>query len=412
MMFLNTSITYSHYQYDLSNSFQNFSFALGSGVSDLTAKTDFSFFPCDKHQIRFGFMATKHWFEIGRFSINTTDNSFDYESGQNLDASQLALYVNDEWKISENLNLNSGLRVSGFINNGSFFHLLEPRLSARYLINENLSVKGGYTFMAQYLHLVGNSGASLPTDIWYPSESAVKPQQMQQVAAGLTWNINNNLLLTNELFYKWGINQVDFRDGAQLFANDNLAEEFVFGKANSYGNEIYLEKRTGKLKGWIGYTLMWSWRKFDDINQGNLFPSRFDRRHDLSVVAMWDVSKKWTISSSMVYSTGNAVSLPIGRTFFQGTDLSQFNVVPLFTERNGFRMPDYLRLDLNVAYKWKTKNGEHDITFSLFNATNRRNPFFIYFDEERNEQDIPVGFKAKQVSLFPVIPAITWNFSF
>ncbi|NJN33515.1 MAG: hypothetical protein HC817_03935 [Saprospiraceae bacterium] len=252
----------------------------------------------------------------------------------------------------------------------------------------------------------------MPTDVWYPSENAVRPQRMNQVAGGVSWNLGDKYLITNELFYKWGFNQVDFRDGARIFTNQNLAQEFVFGRAWSYGNEFYIEKKSGALRGWLGYTLMWSWRQFDSINVGQKFPSRFDRRHDFTSVLVWDINKRWTISGVFVYSTGNAVTLPIGRTFIQGTDLDRPFVAPIYTERNSFRFPDYQRLDFNIIYKWRRKNRENDLTLSFYNATNRRNPYFLYYEQINNREGLPERFQAKQVSLFPIIPALTWNFKF
>ena len=411
-LFMNTSASYSRYKYEINNSFSTFKFSVGSGVEDFTAKTDVTYFPNSKHQLRMGAAATYHTFEIGRINFNSSDSLVSFNVGQNLTGQQFGVYINDEWEITKRWKINAGLRGSGFYSDNRFYATPEPRLSARFIVNDNVSLKGGYTFMAQYLHLVGNSGASLPTDIWYPSDKTVQPQRMNQLAGGVTWNIGDKYLLTNELFYKWGKNQVDFKNGAQIFGNNNLSEEFVFGRAWSYGNELYLEKKAGKLRGWIGYTLMWSMRQFDSINLGKQFPSRFDRRHDFTFVGIWDISKHWTVSSVFVYSSGNAVTLPVGRTFFQGTSFDQLNVVPIYTARNSFRFPAYQRVDFNLIYKWLRKTRENDITLSFYNATNRRNPYFIYYEQVSNRDGLPQSFQAKQVSLFPIIPALTWNFKF
>jgi hypothetical protein len=412
-LFMNTSVSFSDYKYAINNTFGAFSLAVGSGVRDYTAKTDFTYFPNQSHQLRMGASATQHNFEIGRVTFNATDSLVNFSAGQNLDGTQFGLYLNDEWEINPRLKVNMGIRGSGFYNDNRFYAAPEPRLSARYIVNNRVSLKAGYTFMTQYLHLVSNSGASLPTDIWYPSDKVVRPQRMNQVAGGVTWNIGDKFLLVNELFYKWGTNQVDYRDGAQIFGNNNLSQEFVFGRAKGYGNEIYLEKKTGVLRGWLGYSLMWSWRQFDSINGGKQFPSRFDRRHDFTFVGVWDITKRWTFSSVVVFSTGNAVTLPVGRTFFQGTSLDRLFVAPIYTERNGFRFPNYQRIDLNFIYKWRRKNRDNDITLSFYNASNRRNPYFIYYEEIQNKTTgLPQSFQAKQVSLFPIIPALTWNFKF
>lgn len=411
-LFVNTALTFSDYQYEVKNNFDVFSFSLGSGVRDYTAKTDFSYFPNNKHVLRFGASATYHQFKIGRFNFNSTDSLINFQAGSDYDASQFGLYINDEYEVNEKLKFNFGLRGSAFQNDGKWFGAPEPRFAMRYALNDNVSLKGGYSFMMQYQHLVSNSGASLPTDIWYPSDKTVRPQQMHQIAGGITWNLNDKYLITNELFYKWGNNQVDFRDGARLFINPDLAEEFVFGRSWGYGNEFYIEKKAGKLKGWIGYTLMWSWRQFDDINSGRAFPSRFDRRHDLTFVGIYELSKHWTFSTTWVFSTGNAITLPVGRAFVQDIDLQRFTIAPIFTDRNSFRFPNYHRWDLNLIYKWKHKEREQDLTLSFYNAYNRRNPYFIYFEQINDSSGNPTNFQAKQVSLFPVIPALTWNFKF
>ena len=220
-------------------------------------------------------------------------------------------------------------------------------------------------------------------------------------------------------------NQIDFRDGAQLFLNDNLDQEFVFGKGYSYGGEIYLEKKNGPIRGWIGYTLSWTWREFEAINNGNPYHPKHDRRHDLSAVVMWDLPTgpkfPLTFSATFVYGTGNAISLPTGRYLISDfVGPNAFGFVPIYTERGAFRMPDYHRLDLGLVWKLyplKKKRFKSDLTFSIYNLYNRRNAFFMYIDAvypngrgQNNQTDLPERFEAKTVSLFPIIPTITWNF--
>jgi hypothetical protein len=223
----------------------------------------------------------------------------------------------------------------------------------------------------------------------------------------------------------WLKSQVDLRDGAQIFFNPDLECEFVFGRGWGYGNEIYFEKKRGagngivdRLSGWVGYTYSWAWRQFDDVNFGNKFHPRYDRRHDLSVVLIGDLGKRLSVSATWVFGSGNAVTLPIA--WFVASDPvpgNDFNIIPIYTERNSFRMPPYHRMDLGMVYSFKPKWGESDLTLSVYNAYSRRNPYFIYFDTDI--ETIPgtgvstlVGFKVKQVSLFPIIPSLTWNFKF
>jgi hypothetical protein len=209
------------------------------------------------------------------------------------------------------------------------------------------------------------------------------------------------------------LNQIDFRNGAQLFVNNNLDEEFLFGRGRSYGNEIYLEKKEGRTTGWVGYTLSWTYRQFSDINEGRWFPNRYDRRHDISVVALHQFRPRLHLTGTWVYGTGNAFSVPVSRIVLQGQTGNGETFVPVYTERNAYRQAAYHRLDLGLVYKLQPKRGESDLTFSVYNAYNRRNPYFVYFEQLRAEDErTTIGFRGRQVSLFPVIPSVTYNFKF
>lgn len=434
-LFLNTTATFSDYKYEINNSFANtFEFELGSQIRDVNVKTDFYYIPNNKHTIRFGAAWTFHKFTIGRAEANSSDGSFNFQSGTDLFAQEAGLYIADDFVVSKRFTLNTGLRLSAFRNaDGSFYWGPEPRASAKYSLSDKVSLKGSFAQMYQYIHLVANSGASLPTDIWFPSNNVVKPQRAQQVATGITFSLGDKYLISNEYYYKWLYNQVDFRDNANLFVNERLTDEFLFGKGWAYGTEIYIQKKQGKLTGWVGYTLSWAWRQFDGslmgnepgvldmINDGEPFHPRYDRRHDVSVVAIYELAKKWSLTGAWVYGTGNATSLPVGRGFSTdfitnivpvpnainfdifGTDP---RVIPFYTERNGFRMPAYNRMDIGLVYKMFPKWGESDLTLSVYNAYNRRNAFFIFF-----EQDVD-RITANQVTLFPILPSITFNFKF
>jgi outer membrane cobalamin receptor len=413
-VFANTSLIYSDYKYTIENKFDIFSFTLGSNIRDISAKTDFYYTANANHTIRFGGQYTHHSFDIGRLQAGSEDGTVAFNSGQGLSGSEMGAYVASELSAGPLWRFNSGLRISGFENKGKWFGGLEPRLAARYKVSEKTSLKASASRMYQYVHLVANSGASLPTDIWYPSGRAIHPQRSDQLAGGISSLLfKGKLLLTNEVYYKWMKNQLDFRDGAQLFVNPRLEEEFVFGKGWGYGNEIYLEKREGRTTGWLGYTLSWTYRKFDEINDGRAFFPRYDRRHDVSAVVIHEFSRRLSFTTTWVYGTGNAISLPVGRFLVQDINGSNFTVVPEYLQRNSFRMAPYHRLDLGIVWKFFPRWGESDLTFSVYNAYNRKNPFFIYFEEVRDSQtDIISGFKAKQVSLFPVIPSVTYNFKF
>jgi hypothetical protein len=427
-LFMNTTFTYSDYNYEVTNGFADFEFKLGSEISDLGGNIDFTYAPNNDHAIRFGVNTIYHQFSVGRLQAGSTDSTISFNAGTDLDGTQFGLYFNDDWTVNSKLSLNLGLRLSGFNNDGDFNYGIEPRFSMKYSATDNISIKASYARMNQYLHLVSNSGASLPTDIWYPSTENVLPETSDQVAAGVSFVINNEWLISNEVFYKWLGNQIDFKDNANLFVNNNLEDEFVFGKGWSYGNEFYVERTKGKLTGWVGYTLAWSWRQFDDILDGKAFPFRSDRRHDVSVVGIYNLSDKWTFSAAFVYSTGNAVSVAEG--FFISQDISNANInlVPLFTERNSYRIPAFHRADLSVVRNFTHKWGTSDLTLSIYNVYDRRNVFFLYNDNNIDELTLlddgtnrpfnpvtdlgNVVNQAKQVSLFPVLPSITWNFRF
>jgi outer membrane receptor for ferrienterochelin and colicin len=426
-LFMNMTLTYSDYEYEVTNNFNNFSFTLGSEISDAGGKLDFTYAPNNAHAITFGLNTTYHQFGVGRLQAGSADASISFSAGTDLDGTQYGIYVNDDWIINEKLSLSTGLRVSAFTNDDEFFYGVEPRVALKYSANDNFSFKGSYARMNQYLHLVSNSGASLPTDIWYPSTKNVLPEASDQIAAGGTYVINDKWLISNEVFYKWLDNQIDFRDGANLFVNDNLENEFVYGKGWSYGNEFYVERTKGKVTGWVGYTLAWSWRQFEEILDGKAFPFRNDRRHDVSVVGIYEINDKWTATAAFIYSTGNAVSVPQGWFISQDVSNAPFNIVPLFTERNSYRIPAYHRADLSVVRNFTHKWGKSDLTLSVYNLYDRRNIYFIFVDnnaldlttlEDGTVRPLETAdlqnlvFSAKQVSLFPVLPSLTWNFKF
>ena len=411
-LFLNTTASFSDYEYEINNKFDEFTFQIGSQITDYSLRTDATYIPQNKHTIRFGAQGIYHKFIVGRLQAGAADSSFNFSSGSTFYATELGAYISDDWEVSDKLKMHLGLRWSGFNHKSAFYQGIEPRFSMKYSLSERFSFKASYARMNQYLHLVTNSGATLPTDVWYPSTAGVSPQASDQLAGGVSLLIGKSFLLTNEVYYKWLHNQIDFKDGANLFVNNNLENEFVFGEGYSYGNEFYLEKKNGRLTGWIGYTLSWSWRHFDAISNGNRFPPRNDKRHDISIVLMYDLSRRLSISTSWEYRTGNAISLPVGRFVSSGPDGGIPEIVPVYPERNSFRMPPYHKMDVGVVWKFFPKWGYADLTFSVYNAYNRRNPYFIFFESITDENDIPVGFEARQVALFPAIPSITFNFKF
>lgn len=417
-LFANTTFTYSDYRYRIRNLLQGFSFRLGSNIKDANTKVDFYYQPNNEHTVRFGANATYHDFIVARLKAGSDDGEVNFESGQDFNGMEYGLYANDEWAITDRFKLSYGLRLSAWQNDPSFYANLEPRVAANYAISNKWSVKGSYSRMNQYVHLLASSGLSLPTDIWYPSTEGIKPEISDQVAVGTSYLIGDKVLVTWEAWYKWLRNQVDFKDGAELFGNDNLEDELTIGKGYAFSPlELEIEKKEGKLTGWIGYTLAWARRgDFPDINGGRNFPPRFDTRHNLSVVALWSINKRWQITATWVYTSGYVAWLPSGRFSFQDIPGSQVApLVPIYGDRNTYRYPAYMRADLGIIWKWWGRHTENDLTLSFYNVTDRRNPYFIYIDFESVETpigDAPTRIFANQVSLFPILPSLTWNFKF
>lgn len=427
-LFSNTTLTYSDYQYNIKNDLTGFSFELGSRIEDATVKTDFYYVASPRNTLRFGANATYHQFSVGRLKAGSDDGVVSFSAGQDFDGTEFGAYVSDDLDFSEKLKVNAGVRVSGFSNDGKTYFGIEPRVSGRYSLSERTSLKASYARMYQYLHLVANAGVALPTDVWYPSTERVKPQSSDQVALGVSYLLSKDFLLNVETYYKSLNNQLEFVDGAELFANDQLEEEFAIGRGDAVGFEVSIEKEVGKLKGWIGYTLARVRRgefKTLDSNasftQQGYFSPIYDRRHDLSVVATYDLSRRLTASATFVYGSGDLRWLPTGRFTFQDVYGATFEaVLPIYQDRNTYRLPPYHRLDLGLVWRFFPRWGESDLTFSVINAYDRRNTFFIYLEPEFSDETddngnavrIPTRIAAKQVSLFPILPSITWNFKF
>lgn len=426
-LFANTTFTYSDYQYNITNRVTGFSFEVGSNIRDANFKSDFYWALNNKHTFRFGIGLTRHQFSVGRLQAGSDDGLINFSAGQEFSALEGGLYFSDDWSVSNRLKINYGLRFSGFNNENKTYTGIEPRFSSRYILTDRLSLKASYARMYQYLHLVASSGITLPTDIWYPSSQNVEPQRSDQVAAGFSYLLGSRYFLTVEGYYKDQQNVLEFVDGAQLFANDDLEQEFAIGDGYGYGLELSIEKKEGALTGWIGYTLAFVQRgEFELLDDSKRFAQQgyfspvFDRRHDLSIVAMYELSRRLSLTATFVYGSGDLRWLPTGRFSFgdiQGSDFEP--VVPDYEERNNYRLPPYHRLDLGAVWRFFPKWGESDLTLSVINAYDRRNTFFIYLEPEFSEVSIdgnavsfPERIAAKQVSLFPILPSITWNFKF
>ncbi len=434
-LFMNTTLLYSDYNFTFTATQQQYDFSLTSGVTDYECKSDFSYHPSSLHNIKFGSDYIYHIFAPNSFTAKTGDVNLDLGEKIKLYSHNLALYINDEIELTSRLKLNTGIRYTLFQQIGPFkrfiqdaayniidsiiykkgeniktYSNIEPRISARFFIDTSSSVKIAYTHNYQYIHLASISNVNLPTDIWVPSSSVIKPQFGIQYSLGYYKNFYNNYYETSiEIYYKQLKNQIEFREGVtpEQSIHNNIDNNFTFGKGESYGVEIFIQKKEGKINGWIGYTLSWTTRQFSEINNGKKFYAKYDRRHDISYVTNFQLNKQWIFSIIWVYATGNAMTIPISRYFIEG------NIINEYGEKNAYRMKPYHRLDLGVTYYFKKKkNFESNINFSVYNAYNRYNPYYIYFETKGNINEYYLETKAKQVSLFPMLPSITWNFKF
>lgn len=433
-LFANTSLVYNDYRFALNGKQNDFSIRLSSGIKDVTIKSDIDYYPVPEHKLKFGAQYTNHTFLPNVLSGNQDSVVFEPNNSTRKFANEYAVYVQDDWELNPSLKLNLGLRYSRFQQVGRYTNYqrdangnktdstvygpgqtvqtyggFEPRATLRYTLNEQSSLKFAVTRNLQYIHLVTNAGTTLPTDLWVPSTLRVKPQMSWQYAAGYFRNFKDGVFETSvEVYYKTMANQIEYKEGYTPSLKDP-EEEFVFGKGWSYGAEFFVNKVKGRLTGWVGYTLSWTWRQFPDLNDGLKYVSRYDRRHDLSVVGSYQLRPRWKLSSVFVYGTGNATSLP-ERFYFIGGVLTQE-----YSRINAYRMPAYHRLDVAATYTPKPKKQRKytsNWVFSLYNLYSRLNPYFIYFDQEGTGSAGTLQVKAKQVSLFPIIPSVTWNIKF
>ncbi len=424
--FSNTTLIRSTFDYEFSVGSGDQAFGIRSSIKDWNVKQDFTYYRNKNNTIKFGLNAIHHTFKPG--ALTGDNESFNEIILHTRYALELGAYIQNEMKIGPRFNVMYGLRYSGFNYMGSgtdyqfdedgneigkqyysswesikYHQGLEPRLSASYILSEKNSVKISYGRNFQYLHQLSNATSSSPTDNWVPSSKNVKPQIADQVAAGYYHNFKDNMYrVSTEIYYKHLANQIDYRNGAALILNDQVEGELVYGKGRAYGLELLIEKKKGKFTGWISYTLSRSLRTFDQINNGKEFSARQDRIHDIAIVLMYRVSKSIALSGTWIYYTGDAVTFPSGKYEVNGT------YIPYYTERNGYRMPDYHRMDLGFTWYMKErKKFEHNLNISIYNVYARENAFSITFEEDEND---PTKTVAVQTTLFKLIPSITYNF--
>lgn len=448
-LFMNVTGTFTDYLFAFGSEQDEFSFELKSGVRDLGGKVDFSFYPNARHKIKWGLDYIHHTFVPTSVAASQADVVFDTGLAQKLKSHESAIYFLDEFEVNEKIKVNLGLRYSLYQFTGPFTRYIktdlsnpdstivydkgeiiqaydgpEPRASVRWLLNKTSSLKAAYTYHYQYVHLTSLSAVSLPTDIWFPTTDVAKPQQGYQVTAGYFKNLFQSKWETSvEVYYKGLKNLIEYKDGAQPSdnVNDNTDNLLTFGTGRSYGVEFFVKRNLGKLTGWIGYTIAKSERKFAEINKGNYFPSKYDRRHDLSVVASYKLNERWVFGAAFIYATGSTLTLP-DSYYIQNQDL-----LFKYGDRNSTRMAPYHRLDISATWYDKAtkivvnEQGEEvevkkrfrsNWSFSVYNVYNRANPFFLYVDNDGDVFQGDFQVQVKQVTLFPIIPSVTWNFEF
>lgn len=352
-LFSNASIIYTRFKYDVSASIPGNSFLTKSSISDIGAKVDYNYYLNPENTIKFGGYYTNHLFKPNVVSTSGEVSEFvASRPGQKMYTNDFGLYAGNDWRIDTSFKVNYGARISMLGTKGKFYAGFEPRLSATYSINEKNSIKLGYSRMKQYLHLVSNSAIALPTDLWYPVTKKVKPLNSDQVAFSYNRLFKKiKTSLTVETYYKWINNMIEYREGAVLILNDNYEDELVKGKGWAYGGEVFLSKTKGKFTGWIGYSLSWAHRKFADLNKGNAYYAKFDRRHDLSIVGGYEFTKRFSISAVFVYSSGQRFTPVVGNYLVPNSSYTSIDILPIYGDKNSYSFPSTSRFDINMILK-------------------------------------------------------------
>ena len=428
-LFSNTSLIYSDYSYKIRINSNNNDISITSKIRDLNLKEDLQYFLNADSKLNFGFSTIYHTISPGVIAASQS-SSYNSLTLFNKFSLESAAYLSHEWSPSEKIHVNYGLRLTAFsvlgagnfytydpdgntidsvhYNSGQFvktYYNLEPRWSTSLPLNTTSSVKLSYTRNTQALHLLSNSTSANPTDLWMPSSNNIKPEVADQLALGYYRNFRDNRYeFSSEVYYKDMQHQIDYKNGAQLIANENVESQLLYGKGRAYGLELFFKKKEGRFTGWVSYTLSRTELKIDGINSNDWYPAKQDRTHDISLVGIYKASRKWTVSATWVYYTGNAVTFPSGK--YQVDGQTAF----YYTERNGYRMPAYHRMDIAATLQGRKRaRFESSWTFSVYNLYGRENAYSIVF---QNNPDDPTKTQALQYALFRFIPSVTYNFKF
>ncbi|PRY13686.1 outer membrane receptor for ferrienterochelin and colicin [Pontibacter ummariensis] len=421
-LFLNTTATYSRYQFDINIQTESTSRNLTevmresssellylSNIRDYSIKTDFDYLPNPNHYVRFGTQAIQHQFRPGAIQVTDEGNGDeinDIKEGSKTAAVEASVYVEDDVRLSDKLKVNIGARLNSFFVNGASYLSFEPRIAARYLLNDRLALKASYAKTSQFIHLLTNSGIGLPTDLWVPATDLVRPQRAAQYAFGAAQTLfDGQYEVSVEGYYKTMNGIIEYKEGSDFTTtiSNNWENKVTAGKGWAYGAEFFVQKKVGNTSGWVGYTLSWANRQFAELNYGEKFPYRYDRRHDISLVLFHQLPRNWNFSATWVYGTGNAVTLAESRYI-----VGQNETLDHYSSRNNYRMRAYHRMDLGFSKRKPKSWGEVVNTISLYNAYSRQNPFYMYYGRGKGSEKSTY----RQVALFPIIPSFSKSFKF
>jgi len=431
-LFLNTTVSYSSYDYLNKEIFKNqyivdndwtskeYSTKVESGINIFSAGLDFNWNPSQKHQIRFGGKYYYHEFNTGMESkkyISAQNENEEVDENEMIYANEANLFVEDDYQINKKLSANIGLHYSMFITGSKTYTSLEPRLSVKYDLNDKVQLNAGAAIMQQYTQLLSFSRITLASDIWVPVTENIKPAKSHQTSLGVRWTINDSWAFSTEAYYKQMSDLLEYSESASLFENNSWQERVEQGDGKSYGLEFLLERNQGRLTGWIAYTLAESTRKFDNINNGKEFPYKYDKRHDLNIVLDYKLNKHWSLNAVWTYRTGNAETLGVLKypslLGFNGNTSTSYDDI-VVQKRNDYRMPAYHRLDLSVNWKKQKEKSEHMISLGVYNAYNQKNPYKIslYDGSVYNGSGYVDTKVVKEKSLFGILPAVSYSIKF
>lgn len=439
--FASTSLLYSKFSYNLFFNSGTQGINWYSNLQEFTAKQDFTNILSEKNTVKYGIWGSYRTFRPGDITPTGEDQVFKSVHLNKNYATEAGAFISNDQKLSNRLSLQYGLRFTLFTQVGQTdiysyssgvpqpntltdttkynklqpiitYPGLEPRFSARYIISPSISIKASYNHMIQYLHLISNATAPLPTNSWLPSSQHLKPQVSDQIATGIFKNFKENMFEGSvEVYYKWMDRVTDFKDNANVIANNTIETEVRQGKGTSYGAEFFLKKKSGRVTGWISYTLSKSTRQIQDVNEGREYRADYDRRHNFNFISNYKLTDRWTVGTAFVYSTGRPVTLPVA------TGKVDYLVFPYYTERNGYLMPAFHRLDVSGTYTRKHKknpNIELSHNISIYNLYSRKNPFTVYAQDvtDANGNTNPQDKQIVMIWLFPLIPSYSFTITF